>query len=331
MENTRLETHYFSNRVIKISNLWRDTMECILRTFNLSKQYHHQKAVDNVSICMRMGDIYGFLGQNGAGKTTTIRMIMGLVKPTSGIVELFGKKVMPGDINHFERIGSIIETPGFYPNLTAWENLEICRKLMHIPGKDCIEKALDTVGLTGIEKKLVKNFSLGMKQRLGVARALLHHPELLILDEPTNGLDPIGIKEMRRLILDLAEKRNISVLISSHILSEVQQLATRIGIIYKGKLLEEIDYVALQKKNRQYIELKVNDEKSAAFILEQKLNFSDYIIIEPGVIRIFENLNERACVNRVLVENGIDVRDITLMNDTLEDYFIQLTGGGVNG
>jgi bacitracin transport system ATP-binding protein len=306
-------------------------MECILKTHKLMKRFKNQVAVENVGINVRKGDIYGFLGQNGAGKTTTLRMIMGLIRPTSGTVELFGKTIIPGEVNHFERIGSIIETPGFYPNLTAWENLEICRKLMHIPESDCIGKVIEMVSLTGIEKKLVKNFSLGMKQRLGVARALLHHPELLILDEPTNGLDPIGIKEMRHLILDLAEKRNITVLISSHILSEVQQLATRIGIIHKGKLLEEIDYETLQKKNRQYIEVKVSDEKNAALILEQKLNFFDYIIFESGVIRIFEGLNDRANINRVLVENGIDVHDITLMNDTLENYFIELTGGEVNG
>ena len=255
----------------------------LLKTINLTKQYKSKKAVDEINITLKKGEIYGFLGQNGAGKTTTIRMIMGLVKPTSGEIELFGQKITPGDHSHFDRIGSIIEFPGVYPNLTAAENLEIHRRLMGVTNKNYIDEALDITGLTEVRNKNVKGFSLGMRQRLGLARALLHKPELLILDEPTNGLDPVGIKEVRNLILDLSMKRNITVFMSSHILSEVQQLATRIGIIHHGKLLEEIDYESLTKKNRHYIELKVNDDKKAAFLLENNLQITDYKITEPGV------------------------------------------------
>ena len=305
-------------------------MDFILRTYNLTKQYKQQKAVDDLNINVGRGEIYGFLGQNGAGKTTTIRMIMGLVKPTSGVVELFGSPIKQGEYNHFERIGSIIETPGFYPNLTAVENLDIHRRLMGVTNKSYLDEVLELTGMTNERNKLVKKYSLGMKQRLGMARALLHHPELLILDEPTNGLDPIGIKEIRRLLLDLAEKRKITIFMSSHILSEVQQLATRIGIIHKGRLVEEIDYELLKKKNRHYIEIIVNDDKKSAMLLEQELGVTDYKIVEQGIIRVYEALNESAHINRTFSENGVDISSISIMNDSLEDYFIMLTGGSFN-
>lgn len=302
-------------------------MEYVLRTRRLTKKYRGRAVVRDVHMTVRPGEIYGFLGPNGAGKTTTLRMILGLIRPSSGEVELFGEKLTPGNYRLLERIGSIIEFPGFYPNLTAAENLEIHRRLMGMGNRDCIDEALDVVGLSGARNRKVKTFSLGMKQRLGIARALMHHPELLILDEPTNGLDPAGIKEVRQLLLDLAQNRRITVLISSHILSEVQQMATKIGIIHQGRLLEEIDYDTLQKKNRHYIEVKVSDDKKAAFLLEQKLGITDYLICEPGVIRIYERLSDSGRINRTLVENQVDVREIFLMRDTLEDYFLRLTGG----
>ncbi|MDQ0113266.1 bacitracin transport system ATP-binding protein [Paenibacillus harenae] len=220
---------------------------------------------------VKAGDVYGFLGQNGAGKTTTLRMMMGLVRPSAGEIELFGATLQGNNNKAMERIGSIIEYPGFYHNLNAADNLEIHRRLMGMGNKECIDDVLSTVGLLDAKKQPVKNYSLGMKQRLGIARALLHHPELLILDEPTNGLDPGGMKEMRQLFLELASKRGISFLISSHQLSEIELLANKIGIIHQGKLLEEIDRETLQKKTRHYLQLKVTDERKAAFILEQKL------------------------------------------------------------
>lgn len=302
-------------------------MEYILKTTNLSKQYKNKKAVSGVNINVEKGDIYGFLGQNGAGKTTTIRMIMGLIKPTEGEVSMFGQKITPGQYSHYGRIGSIIEASAFYPNLTAAENLEISRRLMGITNKGYLEEALESTGMTEVRNKKVKGFSLGMKQRLGIARALLHKPELLILDEPTNGLDPVGIKEIRRLILDLSMKRKITVFISSHILSEIQQIATKIGIIHEGTLLEEIEFDELKKKSRSYVELKINNDKKASFLLEKSLGITDYRIIEQGIIRIYEKLNEAAAINRIMSENGLEVSGINVMNDTLEDYFLQLTGG----
>lgn len=305
-------------------------MECILKTYNLTKQYKDHRAVDNVNITIEKGDIYGFLGQNGAGKTTTMRMIMGLIKPTGGSIELFGEKVSEDTKQVFARVGSIIEFPGFYENLTAVENLDIHKKLMGVPGKNCIEESLKTVGLFDARNRKTKDFSLGMKQRLGIARALLHNPEFLVLDEPTNGLDPMGIKEIRELILDLSQKRQITVLISSHILSEIQQLATKVGIIHKGKLLEEINSETLKKKNRHYIQLKVNNDREAVFMLEEKLHITDYIIPEPGVIKIYEKLTETLNINRILIQNNVDVKEISLARDSLEDYFIGLIGGDIN-
>ncbi|ACA55190.1 ABC transporter ATP-binding protein [Clostridium botulinum] len=303
-------------------------MENILQTYNLTRKYGTTAVVDNINMNIKKGEIYGFLGRNGAGKTTTLRMIMGLISPTKGEYELFGKKM--GDREVFGRIGAIIETPGFYPNLTARENLDIHRRLMGIPNKEYVDEALEIVGLTNydIKKKKVKKYSLGMKQRLGVARALLHKPELLILDEPTNGLDPVGIKEMRETLLDLNKKKEITILVSSHILGEIQQLATKIGIIHNGKLLEEIDYKSFEKKNRHYINLRVDNDKRAVTILEKSMNIKDYEVTEPNKIRIYEMLDKSNDVAKKMISEGVDVYEVNVMNDTLEDYFVRLTGGG---
>ncbi|KGO13831.1 ABC transporter ATP-binding protein [Clostridium botulinum] len=303
-------------------------MENILKTYNLTRKYGTTAVVDNINMNIKKGEIYGFLGRNGAGKTTTLRMIMGLISPTKGEYELFGKKM--GDREVFGRIGAIIETPGFYPNLTARENLDIHRRLMGIPNKEYVDEALEIVELTNydIKKKKVKKYSLGMKQRLGVARALLHKPELLILDEPTNGLDPVGIKEMRETLLDLNKKKEITILVSSHILGEIQQLATKIGIIHNGKLLEEIDYKSFEKKNRHYINLRVDNDKRAVTILEKSMNIKDYEVTEPNRIRIYEMLDKSNDVAKKMISEGVDVYEVNVMNDTLEDYFVRLTGGG---
>lgn len=299
-------------------------MDNVIRTVGLSKYYRAKKAVDSIDIHVGRGDIYGFLGQNGAGKTTTIRMVMGLIRPSKGEVHLFGERMLPGKYAHYNRIGSVIESDGFYPNLTAAENLEIHRRLMGVTNKNYLEEALELTGMTEVRNKQVKGFSMGMKQRLGISRALLHRPELLVLDEPTNGLDPVGIKEIRRLIVDLSVKRNITVFISSHILSEIQQIAT--GIIHEGVLLEEIGYDELQKKNRNYIELRTGNDRKASFLLETMIGITDYRIVEQGVLRIYERLSESAAINKILSDNGVEVSGIAVMNETLEDYFIQLTG-----
>ncbi|HCW9341819.1 TPA: ABC transporter ATP-binding protein, partial [Staphylococcus aureus] len=243
-------------------------MNNIIEINNLTKQYGSQIAVNNLSITVESGQIYGFLGRNGAGKTTTIRMLLGLIKPTKGNIKIFEKEFESNKTEILKNIGAMVETPGFYSNLTAKENLTINAKILGIQKENAIEEVLEIVGLASEKVKLFKNYSLGMKQRLGIARALLHNPELLILDEPTNGLDPIGIKEIRKLIKDLAQSRNITILISSHILSEIEQLVDKVGIIHNGVLLEEIMYEDLKKKNRQFISISVSDEEKVACLLE---------------------------------------------------------------
>lgn len=305
-------------------------MDYILKTYNLSKKYKDTTAVDNVNMTIKKGDIYGFIGKNGAGKTTLIRMITGLIKPTSGTVEVFGQPVSKGNKDFLERIGTIIEFPGFYQNLTARENLEIHRRLMKVTDKKRIEEVLELVNLQDVPDKMVKGFSLGMKQRLGIARALLHSPEFLILDEPTNGLDPLGIKEIRQLIIDLAKVHGITILVSSHILSEIHQMVTKIGIINNGHLLEEVEYEAIKERNRYFIEAKVSNDKKAAYLLENNLAIENYSVIQPGIIRIYERLEESSFINRMFIQNDIDVAEIRLSKDTLEEYFLKLIGGEKN-
>ncbi len=305
-------------------------MDYILKTYNLSKKYKDTTAVDNVNMTIKKGDIYGFIGKNGAGKTTLIRMITGLIKPTSGTVEIFGQPVSKGNKDFLERIGTIIEFPGFYQNLTARENLEIHRRLMKVTDKKRIEEVLELVNLQDVPDKMVKGFSLGMKQRLGIARALLHSPEFLILDEPTNGLDPLGIKEIRQLIIDLAKVHGITILVSSHILSEIHQMVTKIGIINNGHLLEEVEYDAIKERNRYFIEAKVSNDKKAAYLLENNLAIENYSVIQPGIIRIYERLEESSFINRMFIENDVDVAEIRLSKDTLEEYFLKLIGGEKN-
>ena len=303
-------------------------MKYILQTRNLTKRYGNKTVVNDLNMNINKGDIYGFLGQNGAGKTTTLRMIMGLIQSTAGEIEVFGSKLDQKDQNKImERIGVIIEYPGFYLNLTAEENLEIHRRLMGMGNKESIEEALAIVGLLEAKDQKVKGYSLGMKQRLGIARAILHHPEFLVLDEPLNGLDPVGIKEIRQLFLDLS-KQGITILISSHLLSEIEQIATRIGIIHHGNLLEEVDYETLQKKSRHYLEINVNDEQKTVFILEQKLGITDYLIVGQGTVYLYENIDQPAVINATLTNNGIEVQGILLSRDSLEDYFLKVTGGG---
>ncbi len=303
----------------------------IIKTTNLTKVYGQQKSVDHLNITVNQGEVYGFLGRNGAGKTTTIRMLLGLIKPTSGQIELFGENLFKNQKGILRRIGSIVEVPGFYENLTARENLLINAKIIGVHKKNAIEEALEIVDLHHETKKLVGKYSLGMKQRLGIARALLHYPELLILDEPTNGLDPIGIKEMRILIQSLAKERNITIFVSSHILSEIEQLADHMGIIHEGKLMEEIAFENLRKRNRKYLEFQVSNDNKAAMLLESHFGISDYEVHDKGNIRVYSHLGNQGKLNKVFVENDIEVLKIKVSEDNLEDYFTKLVGGGAIG
>ena len=299
----------------------------VIETKQLTKVYGEQDVVKAVNIHVKKGRIYGLLGRNGAGKTTIMKMILGLTPITSGKVDVFGQDIKGREKQVFPRIGAIIETPGFYPNLTGTENLEIFAKLRGTVGPNAVKKALEVVGLPYKDKKLFSKYSLGMKQRLGIANAILHDPELLILDEPTNGLDPIGIAEMRNFIKDLSVERGKTILISSHILSEIALLADDIGIIDHGLLLEENSMKELKKKNRKYILLQVSDVSKAALILEHQFHLVDYSVHDDQTLRIYDTCLDMAEINKALIVQDIAVISSQVCNDTLEDYFKKITGG----
>ena len=304
--------------------------EVILKTYNITKKYGNQLAVDNVNMTIKKGEIYGFIGQNGAGKTTLIRLITGLIHKSAGEIELLGANG-ENELNKARTmIGSLIETPSFYTNMTARENLEVSRLVRDIPGKKCVDEVLDLVGLKDVEKKKVKNFSLGMRQRLGIANALMGNPKLLILDEPINGLDPMGIIEIRELLKKINKEKDMTILISSHILSELSELATTYGIISKGKLIEEITAKELSEKCRQYISLKVDDTSRAVTLLERELGISDYEVLENKNIKVFSNLDNVGAVNYLLSKSGVIVESINVKGENLEEYFMNTIGGVLN-
>lgn len=302
----------------------------VLKTYNITKKYGEQLAVDNVNMTIKKGDIYGFIGKNGAGKTTLIRLITGLIHKSSGEIELLGVNE-ENELNKARTmVGSLIETPSFYTNMTARENLEVSRLVRNIPGKKCIDEVLELVGLKDVEKKKVKNFSLGMRQRLGIANALMGNPKLLILDEPINGLDPMGIVEIRELLKKINKEKDMTILISSHILSELSELATTYGIISNGKLIEEITAKQLSEKCRQYIDLRVDDTARAVILLERELGISDYEVLEDSNIKVFSNLDNVGEINSLLSRSGIIVESISVKGENLEEYFMNKVGGVLN-
>ncbi len=304
--------------------------EVILKTYNITKKYGEQVAVNNVNMTIKKGDIYGFIGQNGAGKTTLIRMITGLAHKTSGEIELFGSNSEEQLIRGREFVGSLIESPAFYKNMTARENLEVSRLVRNIPNKKSIDEVLELVGLKDTGKKKVKDFSLGMKQRLGIANALLGNPKLLILDEPINGLDPMGIIEIRELLKKINKEKGITILISSHILGELSEVATTYGIISGGKLIEEISSEALAEKCRQYIDLKVDDAKKAVILLEREFGITDYEVLEDNKIKVFSHLDKGGAINSILSKAGVIVENISIKGEKLEEYFMDSIGGVLN-
>ena len=299
----------------------------LIETKKLTKIYGNQVSVKDVDLHVKKGRIYGLLGRNGAGKTTIMKMILGLTSITSGEVDVFGRNIKGREKRIYPRIGAIIETPGFYPNLTGTENLEIFARLRGTAGPDAVKNALKVVGLPYKDKKLFSKYSLGMKQRLGIANAILHDPELLILDEPTNGLDPIGIAQMREFIKHLSAERGKTILISSHILSEIALLADDIGIIDHGVLREESSMEELQKKNRKYIQLQVSDVPKAALILERGFGLRDYSVQDDQTLRLYNTSLDMGIVNKELIMQDVAVVCSQLCNDSLEDYFKKITGG----
>mgnify|MGYP000901806865 CR=1 FL=1 len=293
----------------------------------LTKRYDEQSVVNQVNLNVKREHIYGLLGRNGAGKTTIMKMILGLTAPTSGEVLIFGMPLQRNEKRLYPRIGALIEKPGFYPNLTGTENLEIFAKLRGTTQSDAVRKALDVVGLPYQDRKIFGQYSMGMKQRLGIANAILHDPELLILDEPTNGLDPIGIAEMRAFIHNMSAQFGKTILISSHILSEITLLADDIGILHNGILLEENTIAELEKKNRKYIQLEVSDAAKAVLTLEQDFSIKDYSVQDLHLLHVYDTSLDMGKINQALIQQGITIISAQRCNDTLEDYFRKVTGG----
>ena len=300
--------------------------DTVLHTKGLTKRYGAHTAVDRAELTVEKGQIYGLVGRNGAGKTTIIRMVTGQTVPTAGEISLFGatgKDLMKVRA----RTGVMVETPSFYPYLTARQNLEYYRIQRGIPGKGTVDQVLEETDLANTGKKVFKNFSLGMKQRLGLALALMNRPDFLLLDEPINGLDPEGIVEFRNLLLKLNRERQTTILISSHILPELANLATCYGFIDNGVMLEQTTARDLEEKCRACIEVGVEDPSAASLVLEQRLGTRDYEVLSGGVLRLYSFLDQPQTVAKVLVEGGVSLRSLESRGANLEDYFLSMIGG----
>ncbi|MDF2870402.1 MAG: bacitracin transporter, ATP-binding protein [Anaerocolumna sp.] len=303
-------------------------MAYLVTTNNLTKSIAGKAIISNLNMHIPKGEIYGFLGPNGSGKTTTMKMLLNLWKPTSGEIVLFDQKLMPDSYNLLKRIGSIIEFPTFYEDLSAEENLKFHCEYMGYYSPKSIEQALSMLHLEADKNKKVKEFSLGMKQRLGIARAILTKPELLILDEPTNGLDPAGMKQIRDLLTMLCQQYGITILISSHLLSEIESMAHTIGVIHHGKMIKEISMKEIADMGIEYIEISTSEIKKAAYVLTDKLDLHNIKRIEDDRLRIYDSKIVPAEISRVFAENKVSMQELTIKSESLEDYFLKLTGEG---
>ncbi len=304
--------------------------EAVIQTMNLTKVYKKFTAVSDLSISVNQGDIYALVGQNGAGKTTLLKMICGLTPTTSGKLMLFGNASASELQKARTHMGTMIETPGFYPYLSAKDNLEYYR--IQRGGKDqkAVDHALEFVGLADTGNKKFRSFSLGMKQRLGLALAVMNHPDILILDEPINGLDPMGIKEFREIILRLNQENQTTILISSHILGELSQIATTYGFISKGKLVEHISAEDLKEKCRNFLEIDTDDAQKAAQVLKEQFSISNLEVVDRYTLHVGEQMDESGQFVKALVENGILVSQVYRSGINLEEYFVSLMGGKEN-
>jgi len=298
----------------------------VLKTQNLTKRYGDKAAVDNVSLTIEKGDIFGLVGQNGAGKTTLMRIITSLIRPDSGDIELFGQTSPSGLCIARKRIGCIVETPVLYPNLTAKQNMEYYRIQLGIPDKGVVQKTLELVSLADTGEKKFRDFSLGMKQRLGLALSILNNPDFLILDEPINGIDPMGIIEIRNL-LKYFNEQGITLFISSHILSELSQIATRYAIIHHGRLVKEITQEQLREESKCALAVTVDDAAKAIVILETTLNIRDYKQISGNELRVYEYLDNPAEISFQLNKAGVRVASLHEIGDSLEDFYTKIVGG----
>ncbi|GIP24553.1 ABC transporter ATP-binding protein [Paenibacillus sp. J22TS3] len=297
--------------------------EYVIKTNGLTKSYRGRNAVSDLNLEIRKGEIYGFLGPNGAGKTTTIRMLLGLIRPTKGTVEILGKNLKSDKINILRRVGSLVEYPSYYGHLTAVENLEAIRRILDVP-KSRIDEVLEIVSLTKESKRAVKGYSLGMKQRLGIASALLGSPELLILDEPTNGLDPSGIHEIRELIKQMPREHGITVLVSSHLLGEVEQMAGTVGIIRDGRMVFQDTIANLRQKAAGGIDIRVSEAESALWLAKDAGITGQ---AQQNVLHV-EGLDDKQVASLVkrLVDNGHLIYRVEEKNKSLEDIFMEVIG-----
>ncbi|MBP5187314.1 MAG: ABC transporter ATP-binding protein [Clostridiales bacterium] len=300
-------------------------MEYLLETDNITKKYGPLVAVDHVSIRLKQGEIYGLIGRNGAGKTTLLKMLAGLAKPTEGSFTIFGESEEK-TARMRDRVGVLIETPGLYPNLNAMANMKIMAMILGENDESYLQELLDAVGLSGVGKRKVKAFSMGMKQRLGIAMSLVGHPDILLLDEPINGLDPQGIVEVRELISRLNKERNITILISSHILEELSKIVTRYGIIHNGRIIDQFSQAELLRRCQERIEIRPSDTTKAVTVIE-KMGISDFKVVDNSVIQIFERLEDSGEIVLELAKNNIKTLNISVKNENLEDYFLAVTGG----
>lgn len=301
-------------------------MEYLLETNGLTKQYGRTKAVNAVNMHIKQGDIYGLIGRNGAGKTTILKMLGGLAAPTEGSFSLFGHRGKEvAEMMH--RIGTLIESPGLYPNLSAAENLKLKCIAMGVRDREAVPRLLECVGLANAGKKHAGKFSMGMKQRLGIAIALVGEPDVVMLDEPINGLDPQGIVEIRETIEKLNEEQGITFIVSSHILEELSKIATRYGIIHNGILLQEMSRKELLEKCGERIELKADDTAKACTVLEE-MGIKEYQVVDKDTIQIFERLDDSGEITVFLAKNNVKTLSIQIKNEALEDYYLNLTGGG---
>jgi len=303
-------------------------MQNILKTNNLTKNYKTQVAVDNANMTINAGDIYGFVGENGAGKTTIIRMIAGLVNETSGTYELFGTDKNNPNINNVRRkISAVVESPSLYQNMTAYDNLLMQCKILGINNPNLIKETLEVVNLAYLinNPKKARNFSLGMKQRLGIAIALIGNPDFIILDEPMNGLDPEGIVEVRELIVKLNKEKNITFLISSHILTELSRVATKYGFIHRGKMIKEITAKELAEESRKSLEIKVSSTEGMENILKD-LGFKNYKITADEGVKIYEEADINTIVGK-FAQAGITIKNIANNDENIEEFYLKLMGG----
>jgi ABC-2 type transport system ATP-binding protein len=302
----------------------------VITTRNLTKTFQGKEIISNLNLHVNKGEIYGFLGPNGAGKTTVMKMLMNLVKPSAGEIELFGQRLTSQSYEMLKRIGSMIEFPIFYEKLSARENLELHCEYMGYYKPSAIEEALEMVKLQLTGGKAVKDFSLGMKQRLGIARAICTKPELLILDEPINGLDPVGIKEIRQLFQTLCNEYGVTILISSHILSEIEQIADTVGVIRNGMLVAEVALDDIRSQQTEYIELLTYDARKALYVLDNELGLKNVKLMDQSLIRIYDHHLTQNQLSKTLISNDVNIEAIARKNHSLEDYFMNLIEGDEN-